>query len=138
MAYIEVLVDGFTVASGVRRAGDIVNVPGFKTQSKSAQVERWGYPMYKEISQAEFEERGGGDPERTALPVPAKPAEPKAAAAPAAAAAEDEFADMVGLNVAAVLSKVATFDDEKTARFIAWERAGQARKGVLGPLGESV
>lgn len=137
MAYIEVLVDGFTVASGVRRAGDLVNAPEFKTQSKAAQVERWGFPMYKEISQAEYEERGGGDPERTALPVAPSPAQPKADAAPAAAE-QDEFADMVGLNVAAVLSKVATFDDEKTARFIAWERAGQARKGVLGPLGESV
>lgn len=138
MAYLEILKDGLTVGSSVRVAGDLVRVPDdFNVLSKSAQVERWGAPRYKEISEKEFEERGGkaADAAVPFAPPPEVPPGPSPQPSAQAEKSVDEFGDFDGLNVDATLSRVAQFDDEKVARFIAWEKSGKARKTVLGPLG---
>lgn len=58
--FVEVLVTGISVRGRVRSAGDVVQVADdFNIQSKKDQVKRWGQPKYKEISQPEFEGRGG-------------------------------------------------------------------------------
>lgn len=132
MPFIEVLVDGLTVGSKVHVTGDVVSVPDLEIKSKSAQVKQWGKPRYKEISEKEFTERGGSE-EAVAVeltpPAPPEPKEPEKG---------DEFDSMTDLNVEATLDEVAKFDDAKTTRFIEWEKANAARKGVLGPLGVEV
>lgn len=129
--YVEVLTDGLTIGGAVRRAGDCVALEkGFEPQSKKDQVERWGEPRYRKITQKEFEERGGQrgevlgfNPEAPAEPVEAPESPP------------GEFAEFGDLNVEDTLSRVASLDDEAVARFILWEQGNDNRKGVLEPLG---
>jgi hypothetical protein len=130
VAFVEILQDGVTIGGRVRMEGEVVRVPGFKVPEKSEQTKKWGQPRLKSISEKEFNERGGGD---TAVPTELTPPEPPAQEPAQPEAGEfDSFAD---LNVEATLDEVAKLDDAATARFIEWEKAGQARKGVLGPLG---
>lgn len=131
--YVEVLADGLTLGGAVRRAGDAVAVDDLEPQSKKDQVERWGEPRYRKISQKEFEERGGVEGESLgafAAEATAAEEEPASGGAP-----EDEFAGLEDENVDETLSAVAEFDDETTARFIKWEQENANRKGVLEPLG---
>jgi hypothetical protein len=125
--YIEILEDGVTLSQSVRRAGDLVAVTDFVPQSKSAQVERWGSPRYKQVSQKEFNDRGGNPEEGLsgAFVVPGEgTSEPVG-----------EFDVLSDSNIVDTLSAVASFDDETVARFVVWEKAGANRKGVLEPLG---
>lgn len=135
MAYVEVLKTGLTIGGKVRREGEVVSAPDFEPQSKSDQVKRWGEPRYKQISQAEFAERGGRDDE-PAVTFDIPPAEEPTKVIEKTSASADEFADFEGLNVQATLDRVASFDDAKTARFVQWEKGREnPRKTVLGPLG---
>lgn len=132
MAFVEVLVDGLTVGGKVRMAGEAVSDPALEPVSKTEQVKKWGQPRYKEISEKEFNERGGSVAEVAPEMVPPEPS------AEQVAGSENEFTSLADLNVDDTLSAVAEFDDEKTARFIEFEKSGAARKGVLGPLGVEV
>lgn len=134
MAFVEVLVDGLTVGGRVRMAGEVVRAPAFEPMSKSDQVKKWGQPRYKEISEKEFNERGGTD--EVALPVELTPPEPPAKEPEAPVAGE--FDEMVEFDVDATLDAAASFDDEKVARFVEWEKANKNRKTVLEPLGVEV
>lgn len=127
MSFLEVLIDGLTLGGKVRVVGEAVSVPELENPlPKSEQVKLWGEPRYKVISEKEFLERGGEEAESMELPAP--PATPETEPS-------GEFASLDGLNVEATLDEVAKFDDAKAARFIEFEKAGQVRKGVLGPLG---
>lgn len=149
--FIEVLHRGLTVQGRVCNAGQRVQVrDSFPMASKKEQAERWGAPRYRQISRADFEAVGGSvkaEPAPAAGVVKAEAKEAaKEAETPAAAAAsaevtettettEDQFAAFDGLNVEDTLQKAADLSEDALQAFIAWEQTGQARKGVLVPLG---
>lgn len=131
--FIEVLKTGLTVRNGVRRSGDRVQVPeDFPLISKKDQTKRWGAPRYREITRADFENVGGKVVNDEA---PAEEPAVEVDEAPAEVVTENPFAVFDGLNVEDTLILAADFSDEELAAFVAYEAAGENRKGVLEPLG---
>ncbi len=145
--YVQVLETGLTLGGSVRVAGECVAMhEGFAVQSKQDQVKRWGKPKFKEITEQEYIALTGAKPESYPPPVTktslaaAAPAEELAAEggevpAEGVPATLDEFAHLSGLNIAQTLEAASEMSEETLARFLAWERAGKNRAGVLGPLG---
>ncbi len=136
--FVEVLVDGLTVRGQVRSAGETVQVPGdFPMQSKRKQVKRWGHPKFHEISRDDFLNQGGQELEND----PVEPKAPGVAETPEDASVESSvggahsFSALEGLNVEDTLTAVADFDEDELQTFVAYERDGDNRSGVLGPLG---
>lgn len=131
--FIEVLHTGLTVQGRVCISGQRVQVRDeFPMQSKKKQAARWGAPRYRQITRADFEASGGavlGGEEEPA----AEPAEPTTTTTETVP--EDKFARFAELNVEDTLQAAAELTEEALAEFVLWEQAGQARKGVLGPLG---
>ncbi len=138
--FIEVLKDGLTVQGVVRYAGERCQVRDvFPLKSKKNQTKKWGAPRYRQITEADFTGTGGEIVEDDAVAPVADPAgdagEEAAAEATEVVTPEDKFAGVAGLNVEDTLLAVSGFSEEDLAEFIAFEQAGQARSGVLEPLG---
>lgn len=143
--FIEVLRDGLTVSGKVCQAGERVQVrEDFPLVSKKKQSKR-GAPRYRQITEADFKGTGGEVAEEGSLLTPA----PEAVGQPVEGdedttvediavetiTAEDKFAAVAGLNIEDTLFAVSAFSEDDLAEFIAYEQAGQARVGVLEPLG---
>ena len=145
--FIEALIDGLTIQGRVVRAGQRVQVrDSFPMASKKVQAQRWGAPRYRQVTREDFENVGGevkqDDPSPDGGLTTAK-AEAESPEAPAESpevtetteTTEDRFAAFEELNVEDTLQMASELSEEGLTAFIAWEQAGQARKGVLTPLG---
>ena len=128
--YLEVLIDGLTVERKVQMAGTRVQVSeDFATMPKRKQVRRWGKPRYKMITRGDFLASGGipsfdeADEDDEDDPLEDQ---------------QSPFQVLDGLPVEATLEAVAGFGEDQLAEFIAHERAGANRVGVLRALGVNV
>lgn len=143
--FVEVLKDGLTLAGAVRLAGARVQVSeDLSLLSKKKQVKRWGAPRYRQITEADFTGVGGelADEGSLITPIPEGVGQPveedkadEGTKVETTITPEDKFAAVSGLNIEDTLLAVSAFSEADLAEFIAYESAGQARVGVLEPLG---
>ena len=131
--YLEVLIDGLTVERKVQMAGTRVQVSeDFNLMTKRKQVKRWGKPRYKMITRGDFLASGG---------IPSFDEDDEDDEGDEGEQAEDSqspFQVLDGLPVEATLEAVAGFGEDQLAEFIAYERAGANRVGVLRALDVNV
>ncbi len=139
--FIEALVNGLTIQGRVVRAGQRVQVrDSFPMASKKVQAQRWGAPRYRQVTREDFENVGGevkfDDPSPDGgLTTPKDETPETPEVTETTETTEDRFAAFEALNVEDTLQMASELSEEGLTAFIAWEQAGQARKGVLTPLG---